>query len=70
MSDFSQAIKGSYVIHEGFGVVSLQKADASNYKTISPSINRGKTVTQLNSLYSARFMRPRYYTSTPSGLPY
>ncbi len=65
-----QAIKGAYNQKEGYGVVSLQLADATNYKTISPTVNKGKTIAELNTLYDARFDRPRYYTSTPSGLPY
>ena len=70
MSDFVQAIKGSYSLHEGYGVVYQSKADASNYKSISPTVNKGKTIVEFNALYGARFDRPRYYTSTPSGLPY
>lgn len=70
MANFVQAIKNPYNQKEGYGVVSIQLGDPLNYKTISPTINKGKTVTELNTLYSNRFNRPRYYTSTPSGLPY
>lgn len=70
MSNFVQAIKGSYSLHEGYGIVYQSKSDLTNYQTISPTVNKGKTITELNALYSNRFDRPRYYTSTPSGLPY
>lgn len=70
MADFVQPIKSSYDKKEGYGVVSIQIGDPLNYKTISPTVNKGKTITELNALYSNRFDRPRYYTSTPSGLPY
>lgn len=66
----AQAFKGTYALKEGYGVVSLQLANPTNYQTISPRVNKGKTVAELNTLYDARFDRPRYYTSTPSGLPY
>lgn len=66
----AKAFKGSYDKKEGYGVVSLQAGNPQGYQTIAPPVNKGKTVTEFNSLYDNRFDRPRYYTSTPSGLPY
>lgn len=70
MADFIKAIKGSYSLREGYGVIQPQLANAENYQEISPPVNKGKTIAQFNALYGDRFDRPRYYTSTPSGLPY
>jgi hypothetical protein len=70
MPDIVQAIKGTYSLHEGFGAVQAQKADPQNANQIYPAVNAGYTIEEFNTLYGDRLNRPRYYTSTPSGLPY
>lgn len=70
MANFVQAVKGSYTLHEGYGVLQAPLSNAVNYQEIAPPVNKGKTITRFNTLYGDRFNRPRYYTSTPSGLPY
>lgn len=63
-------IKGSYSLKEGYGVVFLPLANSQNPQIVSPTVNKGTTISQFDTLLDDRFDRPRYYTSTPSGLPY
>lgn len=63
-------INGTTTKREGFGVSNLQMANPNGYGKNSPPTNKGYTISRINSLYENRLNRPRYYTSTPSGLPY
>ena len=55
---------------EGYAVMQPQMADVQNYQTLEPPVNKGLTVDQFDALLTDRLDRPRYYTSTPSGLAY
>jgi hypothetical protein len=68
--DVSDAIKGSYTKKDGRIVLQPQLADPNGFQTLSPPVIKGKTPTEFYTQLDNRFDRPRYYTSTPSGLPY
>lgn len=71
MADVTRKIKsGNIQPNEGRIVLQPQWANPTAYQTISPPINRGLSITQFDDLLTDRFDRPRYYTSTPSGLAY
>ena len=71
MADVTQKIKsGSVQPQEGRIVLQGQWANPTAYQTINPPVNRGLTVAQFDTALDSRLDRPRYYTSTPSGLPY
>lgn len=71
MADVTQKIiAGNIQPKEGYAVLQAQPAAPTSYFSLTPPVNRGKTVDEFETLYSNRFDRPRYYTSTPSGLPY
>lgn len=66
MPNIAQAIKGSYSLKEGYGVV-YNPQTGSGYQTIAPPINKGYTVAEFNSLYGDRLREVWYYTTPPSG---
>lgn len=68
--DVSDAVKGSYSQRDGRIVLQPQVAAPTEYKTLNPPVIRGYTPSQFYSKLDSRFDRPRYYYSTPSGLPY
>jgi hypothetical protein len=68
--DVSDVVKGSYLPHDGRIVLQPQLAAATEYQTINPPVIKGYTPNQFYSRLDSRFDRPRYYMSTPSGLPY
>lgn len=71
MADVAQKIiSGNPQPHEGYAVLQAQVANPTVYPTLSPPVNKGLTVSELENRFTSRFDRPRYYTSTPSGLPY
>ena len=71
MADVTQKIiSGNSQPNEGRIVLQPQVADPTSYKTINAPVNKGLTVAQFDSRFTNRFDRPRYYYSTPSGLPY
>lgn len=71
MADVTQKIKsGGVQPNEGRIVLQVQLADPTAYQTINPPINRGLSTTEFDALLTNRLDRPRYYTSTPSGLAY
>lgn len=71
MADVTQKIiAGNIQPKEGYAVLQAQPAAPTSYFSLTPPVNRGKTVSEFETLYSNRLDRPRYYTSTPSGLPY
>lgn len=71
MADVTQKIiSGNSQPKEGYAVLQPQLANPDAYLTISPPVNKGYTVAQFDTLMTNRLDRPRYYTSTPSGLPY
>lgn len=65
-----QSAKGPYNKKEGYGVVYVPMVSPTNYLSISPPVNKGYDVSYWDAKYANRWTRPRYYTSTPSGLPY
>jgi hypothetical protein len=71
MADVTQKIKtGNTQPQEGRIVLQTQWTNPTGYQTINPPVNRGLTVAQFETALTSRFDRPRYYYSTPSGLPY
>ena len=71
MSDIVQKIKdGEPQPHEGYAILQSQPAGWDSKLRLLPTVNKGYSISELNSLYGNRLNRPRYYTSTPSGLPY
>lgn len=68
--DVSDAVKGTYVPHDGRIVLQPQLAAATSYQTLNPPVIKGYTPDQFYSRMDTRLNRPRYYYSTPSGLPY
>ena len=71
MADVTQKIKsGNTQPQEGRIVLQGQNAFFSGYQTINAPVNKGLTVAQFEAALDSRLDRPRYYTSTPSGLPY
>jgi hypothetical protein len=71
MADVTKKIiDGNTQPKEGYAVLQAQPAAPDSYFSLTPPVNKGKTVAEFDSLYTNRFDRPRYYTSTPSGLPY
>lgn len=71
MADVTQKIiSGNIQPKEGYAVLQAQPASPTSYFSLTPPVNKGKTVSEFDTLYTDRFDRPRYYTSTPSGLPY
>jgi hypothetical protein len=71
MADVAQKIiSGNAQPNEGRIVLQGQNAFFSGYQTINAPVNKGLTVSQFDTRFTSRFDRPRYYYSTPSGLPY
>jgi hypothetical protein len=71
MADVTQKIKtGNTQPQEGRIVLQTQWTNPTGYQTINPPVNKGLTVAQFETALTSRFDRPRYYYSTPSGLPY
>jgi hypothetical protein len=71
MADVTQKIiSGNAQPNEGRIVLQAQLADPQGYKTINAPVNKGLTVSQFDTRFTNRLDRPRYYYSTPSGLPY
>lgn len=71
MADVTQKIKtGNAQPQEGRIVLQGQNAFFSGYQTINAPVNKGLTVAQFETALDSRLDRPRYYTSTPSGLQY
>jgi len=71
MADVTQKIiSGNAQPNEGRIVLQAQLAAPTAYQTINPPVNKGLTVSQFDTRFTNRFDRPRYYYSTPSGLPY
>lgn len=71
MADVTQKIiSGNTQPQEGRIVLQAQWANPTAYQTINPPVNHGLSVSQFETALTSRFDRPRYYTSTPSGLPY
>jgi hypothetical protein len=71
MADVTQKIiDGKAQPRDGRIVLQSPLAFASGYQTINPPVDKGLTVAAMETLYTSRFDRPRYYTSTPSGLAY
>ena len=71
MADVTQKIiAGNAQPNEGRVVLQGQNAFFSGYQIINPPVNKGLTVSQFDTRFTSRLDRPRYYTSTPSGLPY
>jgi hypothetical protein len=69
-SDVSDVVKGSYVQRDGRIVLQPQLAAATSYQTINPPVIKGYTPNEFYTRMDTRLNRPRYYYSTPSGLPY
>lgn len=71
MADVTQKIiTGNPQPRDGRAILQAPLAFASGYQTLNPPVDKGLTVAAMDNLYTNRFDRPRYYTSTPSGLPY
>jgi len=73
MADFVKLIDSGRPMRQGFAITHVPQAEASGYIYHEPEpSNTGyySSVADLNTLYGDRFNRPRYYTDTPSGLPY
>ena len=73
MADVAQKIiSGNPQPYEGRIVLQAQVANPTVSPTLNPVLNvsKGLTVAQLDTRFTNRFDRPRYYYSTPSGLPY
>lgn len=71
MADVTQKIiSGKPQPRDGRIVLQSPLAFASGYQTVNPPVDKGLTVSAMENTYTNRFDRPRYYTSTPSGLPY
>ncbi len=70
MADVTQKIiSGNAQPTDGRIVLQSYLASPTGIK-LNPVITKGLTVAQMENTYTNRFDRPRYYTSTPSGLPY
>lgn len=71
MADVTQKIiSGNPQPRDGRIVLQSPLAFASGYQTVNPPVDKGLTVAAMDTRYTNRFDRPRYYTSTPSGLSY
>lgn len=71
MADVAQKIiSGNVQPNEGRIVLQAQLAAPTAYQTINAPVNKGLTISQLDARFTNRLDRPRYYYSTPSGLPY
>ena len=71
MADVTQKIiSGNAQPNEGRIVLQSQWANPTAYQTINAPVNKGLTVAQFETALDSRLDRPRYYTSTPSGLQY
>jgi hypothetical protein len=69
MADVTQKIiSGNSQPTDGRIVLQSYLANPTGIK-LNPVITKGLTVAQMETLYTDRFDHPRYYTSTPSGLP-
>lgn len=68
--DVSDIVKGSYTKHDGRIVLQPQLADQTGYQTLDPPVIKGYSPTDFYNRMNSRLDRPRYYYSTPSGLPY
>lgn len=70
MADVTQKIiSGNAQPTDGRIILQSYAASPTGIK-LNPVITKGLTVAQMENAYTNRFDRPRYYTSTPSGLPY
>jgi hypothetical protein len=69
-SDVSDPVKGTYAQRDGRIVLQPQLAAPTSYQTINPPVIKGYTPNEFYSRMDTRLNRPRYYYSTPSGLPY
>jgi hypothetical protein len=73
MADVTQKIiSANPQPYEGRIVLQAQVANPTVSPTLNPVVNvsKGLTVAQFDTRFTSRFDRPRYYYSTPSGLPY
>ena len=68
--DIADVVKGSFVQHDGRIVLQPQRAAATSYQTLNPPVLRGGSPNDFYARMDTRLNRPRYYYSTPSGLPY
>jgi hypothetical protein len=65
------AVSGSsYVNTEGRAIMQPQLASPRSYAYLNPPVRRGYTPNDFYNHMDTRLNRPRYYYSTPSGLPY
>jgi hypothetical protein len=65
------AVSGTtYAKRDGRLILQAQLADPLGYKSLNPPVIKGYTPNEFYSRMDTRLNRPRYYYSTPSGLPY
>ena len=65
-----KVISGNSQPYDGRAVMQPLLANPAGFQTLNPPVIKGTTVANLESKLTSRFDRPRYYYSTPSGLPY
>ena len=71
MADVTQKIiSGNTQPNDGRIVTQPMIANPGGFQTLNPPVIKGTTVANFESKLTSRFDRPRYYYSTPSGLPY
>ena len=71
MADVVQKIiTGNPQPRDGRAILQAPLAFSSGYQILNPPVDKGLTVSEMETRFTSRFDRPRYYTSTPSGLPY
>lgn len=70
MADIAAKIINANPEKNGYAVMQPLLANVDNYQTLAPPVNKGLTAAEFDTLLTDRLDRPRYYTSTPSGLAY